>query len=199
MINRSFAKASGLTIQPIKNPLQVEGCNHTILDQVDGRVQLQLRISHHKETITLWIMNLTDDADLLLGYDWLLHHSPQINWGKGTCNCENCPEPHVDLNRNMADLCLGRWDQELSKNDKLYVMDVQGYLKKQNSPWEIHRNGKQRTPQIILDYPKWYLKQYSDVFNEEDFDKLPPRRPWNHCIELSADFKPVNCKIYALT
>ena len=40
MINRSFAKASGLTVLPLKNPLQVEGCNHTVLDQVDGRVQL---------------------------------------------------------------------------------------------------------------------------------------------------------------
>ena len=30
MINRSFAKASGLAIQPLKNPLQVEGCNHTV-------------------------------------------------------------------------------------------------------------------------------------------------------------------------
>ena len=53
--------------------------------------------------------------------------------------------------------------------------------------------------QIVLDYPDRYLKQYSDVFSEEDFDKLPPRRPWDHCIEPSADFKPINCKIYALT
>ena len=36
MISRSFAKASGLTILPLRNPLQVEGCNHTVLDQVDG-------------------------------------------------------------------------------------------------------------------------------------------------------------------
>ena len=32
MINRSFAKASGLTVLPLRNPLQVEGCNHTVLD-----------------------------------------------------------------------------------------------------------------------------------------------------------------------
>ena len=40
MINRSFAQASGLTVLPLRNPLQVEGCNHTVLDQVDGRIQL---------------------------------------------------------------------------------------------------------------------------------------------------------------
>ena len=78
MINRSFATASGLTILPLRNPLQVEGCNHTVLDQVDGRVQLRLHVGHHAETITLWTMNLTDDTDLLLGYDWLSHHNPHI-------------------------------------------------------------------------------------------------------------------------
>ena len=77
-------------------------------------------------------------------------------------------------------------------------MDVQGYLTQQNNPWKIHGKGRQETPQIMIDYPKRYLEQYADVFSEEDFDKLPPRRPWDHCIELSADFKPVNCKIYAL-
>ena len=80
MINRSFAKASGLTILPLKNPLQVEGCNHTVLDQVDGRVQIQLHVGHHAENITLWTMNLTDDTDLLLGYDWLREYNPIINW-----------------------------------------------------------------------------------------------------------------------
>ena len=98
MINRSFAKASGLTVLPLKNPLQVEGCNHTVLDQVDGRVQLQLHVSRHTETITPWTMNLTDDTDLLLGYDWLRRHNPQIDWERGVCNLEKCPEPHIGLN-----------------------------------------------------------------------------------------------------
>ena len=128
MINRSFAKASGLTILPLRNPLQVEGCNHTVLDQVDGRVQLRLRVGHHAETITLWTMNLTDDTDLLLGYDWLRRHNPHIDWKEGTCYLEKCPEPCDGLNRDAADSHLGKWDRRLSEDDKLFVMDVQGYL-----------------------------------------------------------------------
>ena len=94
--------------------------------------------------------------------------------------------------------CLGIWDQTLNEKDKLYLMDIQGYLTRQDNPWKIQGKGRKDRPQVILDYPKRYLEQYADVFSEEDFDKLPPRRPWDHCIELSADFKPVNCKIYAL-
>ena len=43
------------------------------------------------------------------------------------------------------------------------------------------------------------MKQYLDVFSKKEFDKLLPHRPWDHCIELNVDFKPVNCKIYVLT
>ena len=143
MIDSSFAKASGLTIQPLRSPLQVEGCNHTVLNQVDGRVQLWLHIGPHLETITLWTMNLMDDTDLLLGYDWLLCHNPQIDWESGTFTLKECPKPCLSSDQSAEDLCLGRWDQQLNKNDRLYVMDVQGYLTKQNNPWEIHGNGKQ--------------------------------------------------------
>ena len=51
----------------------------------------------------------------------------------------------------------------------------------------------------MLEYPERYIAQYPDVFSEEEFDQLPPRRPWDHAIELTPDFRPMNCKIYALT
>ena len=77
-------------------------------------------------------------------------------------------------------------------------MDVQGYITNRGSAWDVQGIESDKKPRITLGYPERYLTQYSDVFSEEDFDKLPPRRPWDHCIELSTDFKPVNCKIYAL-
>ena len=46
--------------------------------------------------------------------------------------------------------------------------------------------------------PPHYLK-YREVFDKADFDTLPERRPWDHTIELTADFKPVDCKVYPLT
>ena len=66
-------------------------------------------------------------------------------------------------------------------------MNVQGYLQR-GEPWSI---GKTKESKRILEYPQRYLAQYPDIFSEEEFDKLPPRRPWDHCIELNVDFKPV--------
>jgi hypothetical protein len=45
--------------------------------------------------------------------------------------------------------------------------------------------------------PKHYLP-YKEVFKKQTFDQLPPRRPWDHVIELTPGAKMVDCKIYPL-
>ena len=37
------------------------------------------------------------------------------------------------------------------------------------------------------------------MFDKDDFDKLPERRPWDHVIELIKGARPVDCKVYPLT
>ena len=46
--------------------------------------------------------------------------------------------------------------------------------------------------------PPHYL-EYREVFEKRDFDTLPKRRPWDHVIEMTPDFKPTDCKVYPLT
>src|SRR3977135_1986239 len=46
--------------------------------------------------------------------------------------------------------------------------------------------------------PPHYL-EYREVFDKANFDTLPERRPWDHTFKLTADFKPVDCKVYPLT
>ena len=43
-----------------------------------------------------------------------------------------------------------------------------------------------------------YIKEFKDVFSATEFDQLPERRPWDHVIELTPGFKPVDCKVYPL-
>ena len=56
-------------------------------------------------------------------------------------------------------------------------------------------NQEKRTWQEIV--PKHYLP-YKEVFERQTFDQLPPRRPWDHAIELIEGAKGVDCKIYLL-
>ena len=90
LIDHSYAKGNSLSIQPLAIPLEVEGCNSTILDHVDGRIEACLVIGGHVETITLWTMNLSEDSQVILGYDWLQGHNPSIDWKMGTCNFDSC-------------------------------------------------------------------------------------------------------------
>ena len=90
MIDRSYARRKGLNIQPLAIPLEVEGCNSTVLDRVDGRVEACLVIGEHVETVTLWTMDLSEDSQIILGYDWLQGHNPTVDWKMGTCNFDSC-------------------------------------------------------------------------------------------------------------
>jgi hypothetical protein len=45
-----------------------------------------------------------------------------------------------------------------------------------------------------------YLSAFSSVFEEKEFDKLPPHCPWDHAIELQPGKEhKLNCKIYPLS
>jgi hypothetical protein len=46
--------------------------------------------------------------------------------------------------------------------------------------------------------PKAY-HHFKNVFSKESFDELPPKRPWDHAIELKQGSKPHAGKIYNLT
>ena len=45
--------------------------------------------------------------------------------------------------------------------------------------------------------PKCY-HGFRDVFAKESFDELPPRRPWDHAIELVPGAETLDSKIYPL-
>ena len=45
--------------------------------------------------------------------------------------------------------------------------------------------------------PRHYLK-HRKVFEKTTFNELPPRRPWDHMIELVPGSQPLDCKIYPL-
>ena len=47
--------------------------------------------------------------------------------------------------------------------------------------------------------PDRYVKDFSPVFTKSTFDQLPPRRSWDHAIELKGDMKPLTSKVYPLS
>src|SRR4051812_36597973 len=55
---------------------------------------------------------------------------------------------------------------------------------------------KKTTEEIV---PIHYHDFIKDVFSKESFDELPPRKPWDHMIELIPGSQPIDYKIYPLS
>ena len=70
----------------------------------------------------------------------------------------------------------------LEKGDRLFFLDWDGYKDKQG-------HIRLRTTSVTD-----YVKEFPDVLSEKEFDKLPERRPWDHAIELTPGFRPVDAR-----
>ena len=84
---------------------------------------------------------------------------------------------------------------QLNKDEKLYVMDWDAYIQEGQL---IHRLNRVSTKDKSMEMVNEYIREYKDVFSATEFDQLPERRPWDHVIELTPGFKPVDCKVYPL-
>ena len=63
---------------------------------------------------------------------------------------------------------------------------IHDYQRKQKKPWT------ETVPE--------YLHNFPDVFTKQDFDELPPSRPWDHAIKLLPGTEErLDCKIYPLS
>ena len=84
---------------------------------------------------------------------------------------------------------------QLSKDEKLYVTDRDAYVREGQM---VHRLNKVSAKGKEMELVNEYIREYEDVLSATEFDRLPERRPWDHVIELTPGFKPVDCKVYPL-
>ena len=66
--------------------------------------------------MTLWVMNLVDDASILLGFDWLHNHNPTVDWKGATCTFIRCPFT-----------CTSK--HKFEDTDRLLCLNTHAYLK----------------------------------------------------------------------
>src|SRR3984957_6756862 len=98
---------------------------------------------------------------------------------------------------------LEHWEQDqqetmekipLAEGDKLYSFDINVYRVRD----EDKEEKKILEDRVFKDKVPEHYRGYRDVFNKRDFDQLPERRVWDHAIELTPNFKPIDCKVYPL-
>ena len=58
---------------------------------------------------------------------------------------------------------------------------------------------QQKTKKTFKEAVPPHYHDYKDIFAKENFDELPPHRPWDHTIELLPDDHVIDCKTYNLS
>ena len=127
---------------------------------------------------------------IFLGYDWLQKHNPIVNWWEHTLKF-TCDNNHV------PNLVATDDDDEGEEPERLFAIN-HSYLRNLSTEITIQL-GKPKQIQTFKEVVPEAYHEFKDVFDKETFDKLPPRRPWDHAIELLPGDHKVDCKMYNLT
>ena len=135
---------------------------------------VELTIDDHKEQIAMGLSQLSTHA-IFLGYDWLQKHNLIVDWREHTLKF-TCDNDHI------PNLVATDDDNKGEEPERLFAI-IHSYL--QNLSMEITiQLGKAKQTQTFEEVVPEAYHKFKDVFDKETFDKLPPRRPWDHTIKL---------------
>lgn len=156
---------------------------------------VELHIDDHSESLPLAITRLSMHT-LFLGHDWLKIHNPAINWKDGSIKL-TCADEHIPALLPIED--EEEYKGHEKEEERLFRIDVESDIRANTSTElaiEANKSKQTRTFEEVV--PEAY-HSYKDVFDKENFNELPPRRPWDHTVELLPGDHVIDCKMYNLT
>jgi hypothetical protein len=123
--------------------------------------------------------------------------NPEMDWKNNQIKFSRCPgECYEESKVNEPEDEIDQFDSTTDKILAIAIDQPEYIWAKSNFATDIaDANQVKRSWKEIV--PKHYLP-YKEVFEKQTFDQLPPRRPWDHAIELTPGAKMVDCKIYPL-
>ena len=190
-MDQQFTKEKGLETHKLPRPIPVYNADGSVnqAGSITEFAIVELTINDHKEQIAMGLSQLSTHA-IFLGYDWLQKHNLIVNWREHTLKfmCDNDHIPNLVATDN---------DNEGEEPERLFVIN-HSYLRNLSTEIAI-QSGKAKQTQTFEEVIPEAYHEFKDVFDKETFDELPPRRPWDHAIELLPGDHKVDCKMYNLT
>jgi transposase InsO family protein len=207
-IDKEFVRKNNIQTRKVPLPIPVYNADGSLNEggPITEFVEMRMVIQDHTERIQFAVSSL-GKTELFIGHEWLKKHNPNINWRTSTLTFDRCPR-ECDYISTLDDL-EGDHDHEmvadepkihLNKGERLFAFDVNSY----SSRRVMMDDGREQAdldPEdgVFKERVPAHYHEYKDVFDKKDFDQLPERRIWDHVIELTPDFKPIDCKIYPLS
>jgi hypothetical protein len=91
-IDMEWAKLNNIPTRPLTNPIPVYNVDGTANDAgaITDIANMILRYEQHSECTQLAVTHLGKQS-LILGYNWLRNHNPEINWQTKDVKMSRCP------------------------------------------------------------------------------------------------------------
>ena len=138
--------------------------------------ELIVEFQGHREKIIAEVTDLGKNT-FILGFSWLKHHNPDIDWTKGMVKMTRCPRHcHMLQPKSvfLASLKKEEYNIQYQVHETICALEAQ------------QEKSKEKTPEQLV--PKEYHK-FLKVFSKKESKRMPLRKPWDHAIDLKDMFK----------
>src|SRR5260370_41469616 len=196
-INQSFMQKHQLETTPLPQPILMHNVNGSPNENgsVTEEVHITLCFRHHSKRAHLTVANLGQQM-VIIGHSWLTLHNLEVDWVSQKVSMMRCPPSSNGHVPPKSDLPLqeSATPPSFRQEDAVYVILL-------TPEWEericatstpLQRLAEEdQAQQVHLPesaIPERY-KDFTDIFSEEAFAHLPPRKAWHHAIELHPDPK----------
>jgi hypothetical protein len=162
--------------------------------------------------------------NMIVGKMWLKLHNPQINWKTGKMEFTRCPStcfnywdkgnpfPQTLAKENKSPNLEQFSTQipttpdldEFEEGDRLFMVietpDQHEINAHENVSTRLAIEAlKKSKPITLMDILWGPYYDFVDVFDKKDFNELPPRKKWDHAIELVLKAKTFRTRLYPLS
>ncbi len=200
-INQAFVKKHNIPTHATAAPIPVYNADGTRNQggSITQYAEIRLVVGDHAERIDLAVTEL-GDKQIFLGHDWLARHNPIINWKSGgltfaRCQCRKSPFVLPDADPD------DKWDEELEEGETILAIDfTQAILIHAHHANDLATKASKGKEAKTFEemVPKW-CRDFTDLFEKENFDELPEPKTWDHAIELTPNANAnLDCKVYPL-
>jgi hypothetical protein len=225
-LDSDFVKGNNLNTRRLPRAIPVYNVDGTANQggSIKEEIDMIMSFQGHSERATFAVCSLGNKA-AIVGHTWLHHHNPEVNWQTGEIKMSRCPS-HCRLQRReerkkirmkrkklrglpkLLEDSDGEEEEETSEEfsrsegDRIFVA-VLNPVEEVNATQTISQKLAEQAlkEDKIKTFEEMVPKEYHsfrDVFSKETFDELPPKKLWDHAIELKPGSEPYSSKIYPL-
>ena len=204
-ISSTFVKDHNIPTRPLPQPMYAYNADDTLNSTtITHEAKVAVTVQGHTSTEWYYVTNI-GSKDMIIGMRWLRSHNPVIDWRTGKIEFSRCPflchkgkppKEHLDLLLDQASVTT-----EYPSTEQISFVREHIRVKENVSTALAIEDLKNKKVLTLEDIRAGPFAEYSDVFEEANYQDLPPHRLWDHKIDLVPEWEQRKWKpkIYPLT